>query len=83
MGEPQPAPTLDDQMCLLDIAIPGEDGELVDIPATDIKNSVLFTADLIEKHKKLLPQYGLLGQAFSNGTQSIADPRLFLNTNHP
>jgi len=54
-----------------------------DLMESDIKNSLLFTASVIEKNKKLLPQYGLLGTVFPNGTRPITDARLFVNTNHP
>jgi signal recognition particle GTPase len=50
---------------------------------TDIKNAVVFSAHVLKEHRKLLPQYGLLGEAFSTGGGDVADPRLFLNTNHP
>jgi signal recognition particle GTPase len=50
---------------------------------TDVKNAVVFSAQVLDEHRKLLPQYGLLGEVLSGGREAMVDPRLFLNTNHP
>ncbi|KAI5815382.1 hypothetical protein BZA77DRAFT_265894 [Pyronema omphalodes] len=74
-------PSLDEQMCLLSMdTLEGEEPELAN---TDVKNAVMFTADVLKKtkHRKLLPQYSLLGEVIS--TKPSTDSRLFLNTNHP
>jgi hypothetical protein len=74
-------PSLNEQMCLLSMdTVEGEESELAN---TDVKNAVMFTADVLKKtkHRKLLPQYSLLGEVIS--TKPSADSRLFLNTNHP
>ncbi|CCX04375.1 Similar to hypothetical protein GLRG_11185 [Glomerella graminicola M1.001]; acc. no. EFQ36041 [Pyronema omphalodes CBS 100304] len=50
-------PSLDEQMCLLSMdTVEGEESELAN---TDVKNAVMFTADVLKKtkHRKLLPQY--------------------------
>jgi hypothetical protein len=79
-------PSLDEQMCLLSLGNPQESGNGMELASTDVKNAVLFTSDVLDgsRNKKLLPQYGLLGEVQSSGMESVSDdPRLFVNTNHP
>jgi hypothetical protein len=75
-------PSLEDQMCLLSSIKLTENEDGASLANTDIKNAVVFSAQVLKEHRKLLPQYGLLGEAFTTGAGDV-DPRLFLNTNHP
>jgi len=78
------APNLDDQLRLLHLHDDAEnpDGESA---ANDIKNAVLFPANLLEhNNKSMLPQYGLLGSCnMKEVPKGANDPRIFLNTNIP
>ncbi|KAA8895659.1 hypothetical protein FN846DRAFT_784756 [Sphaerosporella brunnea] len=70
-------------MCLLSTVNVNENPEGSDLASNDVKNAVIFSSQVLEQHQRLLPQYGLLGEVLSSDGQSVTDPRLFLNTNHP
>jgi hypothetical protein len=79
-------PSLDEQMCLLSLGSSQEGRNGSELASNDVKNAVLFTSDVLNgnRNRKLLPQYGLIGEVQSSGMESVSDdPRLFVNTNHP
>src|SRR5205814_9355327 len=78
------APTLGQQLPLLhldDDANSARKGELL---TSNMENTVLFSAHLLEHQDHgLPPQYRLLGSFSCREEASPADPRLFLNSNIP
>lgn len=74
-------PAVVEQLCLLDSVNPNEVTQVTGLSDSDIKNAVLFSAEVPKQtDPSLLPQYGLLGQVLS---ASNFDARLFQNTNMP
>lgn len=79
------APTLGEQLCLLDLDDFADDMSLSN---TDISNAVIFSPKLLEDftQRAMIPQYGLLGSGCQvDGVQPApeVDRRMFLNTNVP
>ncbi|KUJ23879.1 uncharacterized protein LY89DRAFT_776094 [Mollisia scopiformis] len=71
------------QLALLNLPS-GEEGTIEQTLIDNVKNAVLFSADVLGRFgQNVLPQYGLLGSSDQTPSTTASDSRLFLNTNVP